>query len=237
MRFQHHHHRRQPPEGFGLRLHHPGFPPGPGMPGPGPVPLVPPFPPVPPFGPWGRRGPGHRGGGRGRAGRGDVRAAVLLLLVDGPKHGYQLMQAIAERTGGAWQPSPGAVYPTISQLEDEGLVTVTAEGGRRLVTLTEAGQAHVAESRASLGDPFAGFAARAGGTADLLGPAQELNAAVWQVARTGTPDQASAAHKILTDARRALYLILAGDSTADAPKGDASPADGAPKDDAPPAAE
>ncbi len=62
----------------------------------------------------------HRGGRRGRAQRGDVRAAVLQLLADEPMHGYQLMQAIADRTGGVWKPSPGAIYPTISQLEDEG---------------------------------------------------------------------------------------------------------------------
>jgi DNA-binding PadR family transcriptional regulator len=158
---------------------------------------------------------GPRGGGRRRAGRGDVRAAVLLLLADGPKHGYQLMQAITERTGGFWKPSPGAVYPTISQLEDEGLVSVTAGGGRRLVALTESGQAYVDENRPALGDPFAGFADRAGGDAgaDLLAAVQETHAAVWQVARSGSPDQLAAAGKVLADARRALYLILAGEST------------------------
>jgi DNA-binding PadR family transcriptional regulator len=159
-----------------------------------------------------------------------VRAAVLLLLVDGPQHGYQLMQAIAERTGGAWQPSPGAVYPTISQLEDEGLVTVTADGGRRLVTLTEAGQAYVTKNRDSIGDPFAAFAARAGEAAgiDLLGALHELHGAVWQVARTGSVEQATAAHKVLTDARRTLYLLLAGESPDTAAPAPSSPAD-APK--------
>jgi DNA-binding PadR family transcriptional regulator len=151
-----------------------------------------------------------------------VRAAVLLLLAEGPRHGYQLMQAIAERTGGAWQPSPGAVYPTISQLEDEGLVTVTADGGRRLVTITEAGQAYLAKNRETLGDPFAAFTARsgrAGGGVDLLGAVQELSGAVWQVAQAGDADQAAAAHKVLTDARRALYLLLAGESV---PTGEAT---------------
>ena len=107
--------------------------------------------PIPPEGLSGRR---HRGG-RGRAPRGDVRAATLLLLAEQPMHGYQLMQAIAERSGGRWAPSPGAIYPTISQLEDEGLVTVTAAAGRKLVTLTDAGREHIE----SLGDPFAGFPA------------------------------------------------------------------------------
>src|SRR6476646_11251967 len=67
-----------------------------------------------PFG--GRRG---RRGGRGRASRGDVRTAVLQLLAEEPMHGYQLMQAIAERSGGRWAPSTGAIYQTLNQLEDE----------------------------------------------------------------------------------------------------------------------
>ncbi|WP_045875217.1 PadR family transcriptional regulator [Pseudofrankia sp. DC12] len=231
-----HHPRRSVHDGPGAdpRLHHGPFRrhghwhahhPGPGM-GPVPGDLGPisgPPPMGPGAGPWGpgpwgpRLRPGHRGGGgRGRAGRGDVRAAVLLLLADGPQHGYQLMQAIAERTGGAWQPSPGAVYPTISQLEDEGLVTVTADGGRRLVTITETGQAYLAKNRDTIGDPFAAFTARAGHAdgVDLLGAVQELSGAVWQVARAGDAGQAAAAHKVLTDARRALYLLLAGEPAA-----------------------
>ena len=79
---------------------------------------------------------GHRG--RGRVPRGDVRTAVLLLLADEPMHGYQLMQAIADRTGGRWQPSPGAIYPTISQLEDEGLLTLTAGGTYTIFVRTDA---------------------------------------------------------------------------------------------------
>lgn len=103
--------------------------------------------------------PGRHHGGRGRAPRGDVRTAVLLLLAEEPMHGYQLMQAIADRSGGRWTPSPGAIYPTISQLEDEGLVTVTADAGRKLVTLTDAGREHVQARRDAGADPFAGHQA------------------------------------------------------------------------------
>src|SRR4051812_39250222 len=88
------------------RHHHPDAP---GHPAPGGEP---------------HRGRGHRG--RGRAPRGDVRTAVLVLLNEEPMHGYQLMQAIADRTGGRWRPSPGAIYPTLNQLEDEGLIAVTS---------------------------------------------------------------------------------------------------------------
>src|SRR5690625_1622012 len=87
---------------------HPGFGPGPGFGfGPGPR--------------GGRRGHGRRGHGRGR--RGDVRAAILLLLAERPMHGYEMIQQIAERSQELWRPSPGSVYPTLQLLTDEGLIT------------------------------------------------------------------------------------------------------------------
>jgi DNA-binding PadR family transcriptional regulator len=137
-----------------------------------------------------------------------VRAAVLLLLAEEPMHGYQLMQAIAERSGGAWTPSPGAVYPAISQLEDEGLVTVTAESGRKLVALTEAGREHVASRRESWPDPFAASSGPRAG-ADLRGLLEQLHGAARQGARTGTDAQVAAAATVLAEARRSLYLLLA----------------------------
>jgi len=158
-------------------------------------------------------GPPHRRGGRGRAPRGDVRAAVLLLLAEEPMHGYQLMQAIGERTGGAWRPSPGAVYPTIAQLEDEGLVEVRQEGGRRLVTLTSSGQAHLAEHAGRVGSAFAEFDGYGG--PDLRAPLHELHAAARQIATGGTTAQVEAAARVLAGAKRSLYLILAGESLED----------------------
>jgi DNA-binding PadR family transcriptional regulator len=152
----------------------------------------------------------HRGGrgGRGRAPRGDVRTAVLLLLAEQPMHGYQLMQTISERSGGRWTPSPGAIYPTISQLEDEGLVAVTADAGRKLVTLTDAGREHIAARGESWSDPFAGHEATGPGS-DLRGLLEQLHGAVRQVARTATDAQLTAAAAILAEARRSLYLLLA----------------------------
>ncbi|MFC4693441.1 PadR family transcriptional regulator [Geodermatophilus arenarius] len=170
-------------------------------------------------GPGGPGGPGfgpgsdpaagsQRRGGRGRVLGGDVRAAVLLLLAEQPMHGYQLMQAVAERSGGRWTPSPGAIYPTLSQLEDEGLVTVTADAGRKLATLTDAGRSAVEELRGTGNDPFGGGTAGAP-TADLRGLLDQLHGAVRQVARTGTEAQLTAAAGVLAEARRALYLLLA----------------------------
>ncbi|MEU0095156.1 PadR family transcriptional regulator [Kribbella sp. NPDC006257] len=160
------------------------------------------------FGRSERRGP-RRGPGRGRVPRGDVRTAVLQLLGEEPMHGYQLMQAIADRSGGRWTPSPGAIYPTINQLEDEGLVTVTAEAGRKLVTLTDAGREYVEGRRETTTDPFAPFATAEGSGTDLRGLLEEVHVATRQVTRTGSEEQRAAAAKILADARRSLYLLLA----------------------------
>jgi DNA-binding PadR family transcriptional regulator len=131
-----------------------------------------------------------------------------MLLAEQPMHGYQLMQAIADRSDGRWTPSPGAIYPTLNQLEDEGLVTVTAEAGRKLVTLTDAGREYVEGRRETSIDPFAPFAS-AGPAADLRGLLEELASATRQVARTGSEEQRTAAAKILAEARRSLYLLLA----------------------------
>lgn len=122
-------------------------------------------------------------------------------------YGYQLMQTITDRTNGSWRPSAGAIYPTLQQLEDEGLVQTTAEGGRKLVTLTDAGREFVEQNAESWGDPFA----FAGAGTDLRVPLHDLHAAARQVQTSGTAAQLAAAEKVLTDARRALYLILAGD--------------------------
>ncbi|WP_258725590.1 PadR family transcriptional regulator [Cellulomonas sp. NS3] len=187
---------------------HPGGPGGPfghGHPGGGP------FGPEHGFGPHMRgRGPG-RGPGR-RAGRGDIRAAVLLLLVEQPMHGYQLIQEIGERTGGRWRPSPGAIYPALSMLEDEGLVTITAEQGRKLARLTEAGQTYVAEHADELGSPWQDAQDRPVHPGRALREAMEaLGAAAGQVARTGDEAQTAQALAVIDRARRELYLVLAGE--------------------------
>ena len=98
-------------------------------------------------GPWRGWWPGPPGFPRGpKAGRGDVRAAILALLREGPRNGYQIMSEIEERSGGAWRPSPGAVYPALQQLADEGLVEAEESSGRRTFSLTEAGRRHIEEN-------------------------------------------------------------------------------------------
>ncbi|MGH3413054.1 MAG: PadR family transcriptional regulator [Marmoricola sp.] len=164
------------------------------------------------FGPGGR-GPGGRGaGGRGpRVRRGDVRFAILDVLGGGQLNGYQVIQQIAERTDGAWRPSPGSVYPTISQLQDEGLVEEVAGAERKLLRLTDSGSTYVAEHTeelAAVWEPF-DHPDDDGDPANLRQVIGQSMAAVWQVAATGTHEQQRRAAEILADTRRRLYGVLA----------------------------
>jgi DNA-binding PadR family transcriptional regulator len=176
----------------------PGFPPGPGFPG-GPEAFM---------GwrePRGMRGP--------RARRGDVRAAALALLAEQPMNGYQIIQEIGERSGGVWRPSPGSVYPALQQLEDEGLIRADAgDGGRRAFQLTDEGREYAASHTDELRAPWDVVAGSAGGAAiemrKLIG---QVAMAAFQVLSAGTDAQAGQARQVLTDARKALYRILAAD--------------------------
>jgi len=167
-----------------------------------------------PGAPWGPGGPGGRGRHRGgRARRGDVRAAMLLLLDEQPQNGYQLIQEIERRTEGVWKPSPGSVYPALQQLEDEGLVQIIESEGKKAYELSAEGREYVANKREELGNPFE--AATGGmdeGVSDLRGLMFQVGAAAMQVAAAGHTDEA---RKILADTRRALYKILAEDDPGD----------------------
>jgi DNA-binding PadR family transcriptional regulator len=183
---------------------------GPGMGGPmgGPPPWV-----AQMFGPqWAGPGAGRGGRGRPRARRGDVRSAILDVLGAStePINGYQVIQQIAERTDGAWKPSPGSVYPTISQLQDEGLVE-DAPAGRKTLQLTDAGREHVAEHADELAAVWAPFDQESAddGASDLRQVIGQTVGAIIQVASTGTPGQRDKAVEILAETRRRLYGLLA----------------------------
>jgi DNA-binding PadR family transcriptional regulator len=159
----------------------------------------------------------HRGGqhafGR-RAGRGDIRAAILTLLAEEPMHGYQIIQELTERTGGVWRPSPGSVYPTLQQLQDEELVReAPSDSGKRVYELTDAGREQATGARAPWSEV-------AGESADALVALHDLvhqvMAATRQVAHAGSPAQLESAQEILREARRALYRLLAEDAPDDA---------------------
>ncbi|AFR29879.1 putative transcriptional regulator, PadR family domain protein [Arthrobacter sp. Rue61a] len=143
-----------------------------------------------------------------RAGRGELRTAILALLAERPMHGYQIIREIEERSGGSWKPSAGSVYPTLQLLADEGFVSTEESNGRKIYSLTEAGREDVASAETAApwesGAGTHGFAA-------LPKAGVELAQAAAQVGRTGTPKQVQEAVTVLEDARRRLYSILAQD--------------------------
>ncbi|MFJ9181390.1 PadR family transcriptional regulator [Streptomyces sp. NPDC102360] len=157
-------------------------------------------------GPWGRGGRG--GGPRGRARRGDVRASILALLQDRPMHGYEMIQEIAERSGGAWKPSPGSVYPTLQLLEDEGLIASASEGGKKLFSLTDDGRT-AAEEGPDAPWEEAGRGVDWEAMNEIRQAGFGLMEAFGQVWKTGSKEQREKALSVINDARKKLYLILA----------------------------
>jgi DNA-binding PadR family transcriptional regulator len=195
-------------------------------------------------GPWGEwtdqpwSGRGHRGGPppwaaalfgfqqpeqqrRGpRVRRGEVRSAILGVLAEAKAadehiNGYQVIQQISARSKGEWRPSPGSVYPTIQQLEDEGLIETDAAGGRRAIRLTAEGDAWVAAHADEIEAVWRPFADREEPTRGgefgrtLKSEIGQVASAVWQLATQGSESQRSRALEVLVDTRRRLYGILA----------------------------
>lgn len=191
----------------------------------------PPFPPTPPGGPFGPgfpgggfpgfpgfpgaerlrgargRGRGHDRHGRGRRSRrGDIRAAILSLLLERPMHGYEMIQEIKERSGDLWRPSPGSVYPTLQLLADEGLVADEGQGSRRLYALTEEGRTAAEAIETPPWEEIARDAdPRDVNLRDAIG---QLMGATMQVVQAANDEQKKRAIEVLNTARRELYTIL-----------------------------
>ena len=168
------------------------------------------------FGPPFAHGFGPRGRGR-KARRGDIRTAALLLLAEEPRNGYQIMQEVQERSGEAWRPSPGSVYPALAQLEDEGLIRTEDHDGRRLFAITDAGRELLAE-RGERPAPWDEVGAEYGGDLRALGRLLgEVATAASQIMRTGSEAQRERARQTLDGTRRELYQILADGEEGEGP--------------------
>jgi DNA-binding PadR family transcriptional regulator len=171
-----------------------------------------------PFGPGFGFGSGRPPFGRGgrKAKRGDVRAAILALLGEQPRNGYQVIQEIAERSQGGWKPSPGAVYPALQQLTDEGLVRAEETDGRKTFQLTEAGLAYVSEHPDEVRAPWEDMTPNLDDTVyELFDLSRQAAAALFQIAQTGSDGQIGQAKQILAETRRKLYQVLADGDTSE----------------------
>jgi DNA-binding PadR family transcriptional regulator len=151
-------------------------------------------------------------GRRRRMRRGDVRAAILLLLEEEPRNGYQVMQELEQRSDGAWRPSPGSVYPALQLLADEGLIRGETREGGTVYELTDSGRKHLDEHRERFGEPWAQAGAGVpDDVRELMHLAMQVGIATKQVVHAGGEQQRKAAADLLTETRRKLYGILAGD--------------------------
>jgi len=143
--------------------------------------------------------------------RGDIRTALLSVLGEGPGHGYDIMRRLEEKSGGAWRPSAGSVYPTLQQLEDEGLATSAEADGKRVYTITDAGhteaERRVAEGGGDLWSHGRGSGVHPGMLFRSIGG---LAFAGKQAVAAGLSQaQLAQAIKIVDDARQQLYRLLA----------------------------
>lgn len=174
------------------------------------------FPPYPPFGPWGNFPWSFFR--RARAKRGDVRAAILSLLSEKSLNGYQIMQELEQRSRGSWRPSPGAVYPALQQLEDEGLVHAESSSGGRIYNLTDSGRTYVREHADEIGSPWetGNQPACDDNVLGLFAELKHIATATLQVVHAGSSIQTREAQKILNQTRRSLYRLLADDPDDDA---------------------
>lgn len=165
-------------------------------------------------GPGGPGGPGehlgHRGMGRGgRMRRGEVRPSLLIALLDGPSHGYDLIQRLEEKSGGRWRPSPGSVYPALQLLDDEGLVTSRREDGKQIFELTDTGRTQATEHLERNGSPWDAVGDADTDHGQLRVAMRDLHMAAKQVGLTGSAETVTRAVEIVTQARKDLYRLLA----------------------------
>lgn len=153
---------------------------------------------------------GREGRGANRVRRGDVRAAVLTLLAERDMHGYQIIQELSERSNGVWRPSAGSIYPTLRLLQEQGHIRSRKEGSKRVFAITDYGR-RVAQSSGST-EPWQHYVEAEGARVRLRQVTDGLLRAVSQVVSTGTDDEAERAAAIVADARRSIYLALAGEN-------------------------
>ncbi|MEO8456447.1 MAG: PadR family transcriptional regulator [Chloroflexota bacterium] len=179
---------------------------------------------------WGAgMGGRHQGGGGGPWGfrrrffePGEVRIALLSLLKDGPKHGYELMKELESRSGGMYKASAGTVYPNLQLLEDEGLIRAEVrDEGKRVYTITDAGRAELEKnkdaaervwSRASAWDDWSDSMTPA--AMEVMGPAMRVMRASFQAAAKGDSQRVEEVRAVLN---RAVAEIEKLGKTADQP--------------------
>ena len=124
-------------------------------------------------------------------------------------HGYQIIQELANRSGGSWNPGPGSVYPTLQAMEDQDLVTSALDGSKRVFSLTDNGRKAAESRESSTRSPWDEMADASGPRIELRQALHGLVAAAAQIERTGRDEQIAKATEHVDAARKGIYLLLA----------------------------
>ena len=163
------------------------------------------------FGINGRRG--HKRGGR-MFEQGDLKLVILRLLDEKPRHGYEIIKELEERSGGRYAPSPGTVYPTLTMLEEMGCASSVEEGGRKVYAITEEGRKHLGENQTTVDDVFERLQELGASIfGDAVRPAHEamgeLGRAYWQATmrRPASTETVTKAAEILRRAAAELQAL------------------------------
>lgn len=131
---------------------------------------------------WGGRGPRRPGRGAKMFEQGDLKLVILRLLEEKPRHGYEIIKELETRSGGAYSPSPGTVYPTLTLLEDMGFArSVPEPSGKKIFEITDEGRKHLAENSSTVNDIFERISKFVEGFVDA--PMMDVNQAFKGVAR------------------------------------------------------
>lgn len=151
------------------------------------------------------------GGARMRARRGHVKAAILGLLNEEPRHGYDIISEIEKRSNGIWKPSPGSIYPTLQVLEDQGLIVGSDSEGKRVYSITDAGRSDL-ENLPDGGFSWDNFGDNVfGGASNLRDQMMQLGGAVMQVVAGGNASQMEEVSKLLVETKKKVFRLLAED--------------------------
>ncbi len=144
--------------------------------------------------------------------RGGIKFAILELLSEKPRHGYEIIREMEERSGGLYSPSPGAIYPTLQALEDQDFVSSTTEAGKRVYAVTEAGLAyletHKEQAQGHRERREARWGAHSGGRGATMEMKETLADVMRAVRRSaGDPDKMKEINEVLLEAAKKVREI------------------------------
>ena len=147
------------------------------------------------------------------AGHGDIGPIILKVLLDKPRHGYEIIKFLEEKSGELWKPSPGSIYPTLQMLEEQGLVSSQEKGGKKVYSLTSSGKKELKEK--GVKEPWENKDVDWTSISALKREGFAAMALLKQIMKTGSPEKYKRVAALLAETRAKLIQILESDEKHD----------------------